>query len=233
MGHVAEARMYPKLLFIKTRILITSIADNDLPISEGDDDNAMYGSDVIIVPIRSHRGSYDDIEINQDYVERMESVSIIPDVYPRNLESSESDASDDEDYYYEDDDDGPPQSHLIAGFLEASYTETTPLFGRKLLIINFADEPDDRSIDRLKNRIRKLLGQSSPVLSGTRFEAYGFIDARQSSVVIGNIAKTIDCDEIIDYMLVQPVAMVDRDKSGLSPLSDWLHRSSKSASRRA
>lgn len=226
--------MHPKLLFIKTRILITSIAEQDLPVAAGDDDAAMYGSDVIVVPIRASRDGYEDISINHEYVERMESVSVIPDVYPCNANGSwRRDYGFSEWYYVDDDDDGPPQSHLISNHLKASFAETVSLFGRKILIINFADEPDDRSIDRLKRRIRQLLGQSSPVLSGARFEAYGFIDTRQPGVIIGDIEKTLDCDEVVDYMLVQPVAMVDRDKSGLSPLSDWLGRSSKLASRRA
>ena len=97
-----------------------------------------------------------------------------------------------------------------------------PIFGRRLLLVNFNKGLSEFDMDKAKQRIRKRLGFPVTVWQGRSFEGYCFVDNAPPLSIVSRLENMLVCDEVEDYLLVQPVAMVQRDKSGLSPLGDWL-----------
>jgi hypothetical protein len=78
-------------------------------------------------------------------------------------------------------------------------------------------------MERAKQRVRKRLGFPTAVWQGRSFEGYCFVDNITPVGIVSRLDKTLNCDEADDYLLVQPVAVVMEDKSGLSPLADWVN----------
>jgi hypothetical protein len=151
------------------------------------------------------------------------------------LEELGYDLDDDEDDD-QDDDDGSDQedesnywrptmdrpSALIERELSKIGLSEPPTFGRRLLLVSYNPKLDEGEIERVKQRARKRLGQPLTVWQGRSFEGYCFIDNAVPERIISQFCSLLDSDEVADYLLVQPISMVKRNKSGLSPLGDWL-----------
>jgi hypothetical protein len=149
-------------------------------------------------------------------------------------DGEDEESSDDEDDARSDDDLddnhygcwGPltqerPSSEIERDLAVVGLSEV-PIFGRRLLLVSYNQDLSEFDIDRAKQRIRKRLGFPLTVWQGRSFEGYCFVDSTTPDRIVSHLDKTLNCDEVDDYLLVQPVAMVRGDKSGLSPLGDWM-----------
>ena len=204
--------MLPRLLFIRTRLPIDTLPDGKAPIDEAAEKRlGMQGTDVIVFPIPVVRGAEHAPHVQPDYVDYAEAVSILPDL---SIDPFGSLVPGEDD----------PDSHHIAVALNSPYGTPPPSFGRKLLLVNFCDEPDDGTIERITKRIRRAIHCHRSVWHGRRFEAFCFIDPRPMPEVRASVDDLLSYDDVCDYLIVQPIEVVRKDRSGLSPLGDWLDR---------
>lgn len=204
----------PMLMFIRTRIVMDSIPDDKLPIDEeAAGQRGMVAANSIVFPLMAGAPLP---PIALDYVECAEVISVLPDV------SADPELS--QPGFYVSEPDELPDSYYMAMCLNApyNYSSTEPAFGRKMLIVNYDEEPKDAVITARSSAIRRALGRNVPVWHGRRFEAYCFVDSRSVQLVDDALARLLNVPEVCDYLIVQPVAMVHKDPSGLSPLGDWL-----------
>jgi hypothetical protein len=116
---------------------------------------------------------------------------------------------------------GRPSS-LIERNLSVTGISELPTFGRRLLLVSYNAMLDERDIERAMQRVRGKLGQPLTVWQGRSFEGYCFVDNTVPERILFQFRSLLDSDEVADYLLVQPISMVERDSSRLSPLGDWL-----------
>src|SRR4051812_32950606 len=67
-------------------------------------------------------------------------------------------------------------SSLIERELSTAGIREPPTFGRRLLLVSYNTKLDEAEIDRVKQRVRRRLGQPLTVWQGRSFEGYCFID---------------------------------------------------------
>ena len=206
----------PRIAFIRSKISLAAMMTelNDASaVSRVRVDNAITGKDTVVMPLPV---AIDQIDASQfDY---FEVLALSPMMVPATSVEA----------IYEDEDGNPSwfgEEARPSTFLEKRLTWNVstferPSFGRRMLLVNYEIDQDERDLERAKGRIRRALGNPTAVWQGRTFEAYCFVDNAAPELIMKPLYTLLDRDE--DYLLVQPTDMVLADKSGLSRLEDWM-----------
>jgi hypothetical protein len=233
---------YPCIVFGRTNIALTAMVSGQLnaPVRAVRIDRAITGINTVVMSAQHHGMDLDQFE----YCEILAVSPVMASAPPIEVtEDEDQDGApdlDDEkhrqqddalDYVEEADDDygywdGPmvedrPSAEIERDSEVVGLSEI-PIFGRRLLLVNFNKGLSQFDMDKAKERLRRRLGLPVTVWQGRSFEGYCFIDNAPPVSIASVLGNALTCDEVDDYLLVQPVAMVRKDKSRLSPLGDWL-----------
>ena len=229
---------YPRLVFGRTKIALTAMVAGQLnqPVGRVRIDRAITGVNTIVTAFRENSMNLDEF----DYCEIVAVSPVMASAPP--VEVAESDdlegedepdgegLSEDEvaaeDYDPDLYDWGPltvdrPSAEIERDSAVVGLSEV-PIFGRRLLLVSYNKDLLEFDLERAKQQVRKRLGSPLTVWQGRSFEGYCFVDSTAPDRIVSRIDRTLDCDAVEDYLLVQPVAMIKEDRSGLSPLADWI-----------
>jgi hypothetical protein len=235
---------YPRIVFGRTQMSLAAIVSGQLnsPVRDVRVERAITGINTVvtsfqqdqtknldqfeyceIVAVSPVMASAPPIEVKETFDDEYEGEDASSEIDDEQYQQAEDDDSDDgyDDYWggprFED----RPSSEIERDLQVVGLSEV-PIFGRRLLLVSFNRGLSEFDMDKAKQRLRKRLGLPVTVWQGRSFEGYCFVDNATPLSIVSRLEKTLVCDEVEDYLLVQPVAMVLQDKSGLSPLGDWI-----------
>jgi hypothetical protein len=214
----------PQLLFTRTRIPFHLIVDDI------DTQHEMVNDDTVVAPYREGLKLFNEILDPLDlpeWVDYCEILEVDPEMVgapPIQLIYEDEDPDIAELWGHETE---PRPSAMMQTFMSREGTIAIPTLGRRLLLVSYDPDADEWETQRLKRRVKRTLHSPVSVWQGRLFEGYCFIDHRPPTRIIEELNDFMDCDEIEDYLLVQPTRMARPDKSGLSPLGDWIDRGYK------
>jgi len=207
---------------VRSKISLASIATNlnEPPVHRVRILDAITGKDTVVLPTHGVLDTIEKIEKKYDQVDYFEIVAVSPVMSAATpLETVDDD--EEELYCW-----GPPleprPSARVENILSDVSVVERPSFGRRMLLVNYEHDIDERDLERAKDRVRRTLGVCTPVWHGRTFTGYCFVDNRVPDQIIEPLYKTLDQDDIEDYLLVQLINMVLCDKSGLSRLDVWM-----------
>jgi hypothetical protein len=128
---------------------------------------------------------------------------------------------------YEECYDIPPTEYRKSTWLSSILSSTPatgfPHLGRKMLIMTMDENLDDKEIERITDKVKKVLGvQSKGVWHGRGLLGLCFATSRSSSKIMEKLNYLFDRQELKDCLLVQPIEVVVPNESGLSPLAEWV-----------
>jgi hypothetical protein len=228
---------YPRIVFGRTKIALTVMiaAQLNRPVGRVRIDRAITGTNTVVT-------SFSENAMDLDQFDYCEVVAVSPvmasappveavdDDDPDDGEAEFEESSEDEDTAESDSDEydywGPltvdrPSAEIERDLAVVGLSEV-PIFGRRLLLVSYKQDLLEFDLDKAKQRVRKRLGSPLTVWQGRSFEGYCFVDNTAPDRIVSRLDTTLHCDEVEDYLLVQPVAVVRKDSSGLSPLADWV-----------
>lgn len=220
-----KKRIPPRLAFVRTRLPISSIFAlkfncEPAPFSS---DWKLAGRDTVVTPIPASEDIYKpDYGDDFHYIDYMEVLAVRPETVsatPVDLEYDET-WDDEEDWARPSEE--PRPSFNMERMLDCPGIFDVPAFGRRMLLVGFEPELDDRAIERAKVHIRRQMGRCAVVWPGRSFQAYCFTDNRTPAAIMAPLFDILDCNEVADYLLVQPTELLMQDGSGLSPLAEWM-----------